>query len=94
MTQHTRDQAKANLAKIGMTLSDYVRQALVKAANNEIQAVNSVSQPEVVTTHHETNDTIQVTDPQVLKALLDQLAKEDQPATLTITVTKSHQHPQ
>lgn len=46
VTPDISERAKANLAKMGLTVSEYVRLALVKAANNEVKLVSFLETPE------------------------------------------------
>lgn len=46
VTQNINDRAKANLAKMGLTVSEYIRLSLVKAANNEVKLVSFLDTPE------------------------------------------------
>lgn len=46
VTQGVDDRAKANLAKMGLTVSEYVRMSLTKAANNEVKLINFLDTPE------------------------------------------------
>jgi len=39
------DHAKANLAKQGLTVPEYIRLALLKAANDEVRLVSSLDSP-------------------------------------------------
>lgn len=48
VTEEVSDRAKANLAKEGLTVSEYVRLALIKAANNEVELVNFLDTPEAL----------------------------------------------
>lgn len=41
-------KAKTNLAKHGLSLSEYVRLAVYKAANNEVSYVNFLDSPEAL----------------------------------------------
>lgn len=47
-SQKVGDKAKEYLAKYDMTLSEYMRLALVKAANHEVKVVNFLETPEVL----------------------------------------------
>ncbi|MGH1586943.1 plasmid mobilization protein [Lactiplantibacillus plantarum] len=40
VTPDISERAKANLAKQGLTVSEYIRLSLVKAANNEVRLVS------------------------------------------------------
>ncbi|HBF75757.1 MAG TPA: hypothetical protein DDW71_10955 [Lactobacillus sp.] len=40
------DRAKANLAKMGLTVSEYVRLSLIKAANNDVKLISFLDTPE------------------------------------------------
>lgn len=46
VTKDISDRAKANLAKMGLTVSEYVRLSLIKAANNEVKLVSFLDSPE------------------------------------------------
>lgn len=41
-------RAKSNLAKQGLTISEYIRLSLVKAANNEVRLVSFLDSPEAL----------------------------------------------
>lgn len=43
------NRAKQNLAKQGLTISEYLRLALIKAANNQVKLVNFLDTPEALT---------------------------------------------
>ena len=43
VTPDISERAKANLAKQGLTVSEYIRLSLVKAANNEVIAMKDVA---------------------------------------------------
>ncbi|WP_056988229.1 plasmid mobilization protein, partial [Ligilactobacillus acidipiscis] len=45
VTNEISERAKANLAKQGLTVSEYVRLSLVKAANNEVRLLNFLDSP-------------------------------------------------
>ncbi|KRM94682.1 plasmid mobilization protein [Loigolactobacillus rennini] len=53
VTPDISKRAKANLAKQGITISEYVRLALIKAANNEVSLVNFLDTPEAKVAKHE-----------------------------------------
>ncbi|TPR26156.1 RelB [Apilactobacillus micheneri] len=42
------NRAKKNLSKQGITISEYLRMALAKAANNEVSLVNFLDTPEAI----------------------------------------------
>lgn len=42
------EKAKKNLAKQGLTVSEYIRLSLIKAANNEVKLVNFLDSPEAL----------------------------------------------
>lgn len=46
VTQDVHDRAKANLAKMGLTVSEYVRMSLAKAADNEVKLISFLDTPE------------------------------------------------
>ncbi|TLQ02834.1 RelB [Pediococcus stilesii] len=46
VTLDVSERAKENLAKQGLTVSEYIRLSLVKAANNEVRLVNFLETPE------------------------------------------------
>ncbi|MCH3905114.1 MAG: type II toxin-antitoxin system RelB/DinJ family antitoxin [Lactobacillus sp.] len=46
VTSDISERAKANLAKQGLTVSEYIRLSLVKAANNEVRLVSFLDSPE------------------------------------------------
>lgn len=48
VTSDVSERAKANLAKQGLTVSEYVRLSLVKAANNEVKLVSFLDSPEAL----------------------------------------------
>ncbi|HBG91371.1 type II toxin-antitoxin system RelB/DinJ family antitoxin [Lactobacillus acetotolerans] len=48
VTSDIDKRAKASLAKQGLTISEYMRLSLVKAANNEVQLVNFLDSPEAL----------------------------------------------
>lgn len=48
VTEEIGDRAKANLAKQGITVSEYIRLSLIKAANNEVELVNFLDSPEAL----------------------------------------------
>lgn len=43
-----RERAKDNLAKQGLTVSEYIRLSLIKAANNEVRLVSFLDSSEVL----------------------------------------------
>ena len=45
VTPDISERAKANLAKQGLTVSEYIRLSLVKAANNEVRLVSFLDSP-------------------------------------------------
>lgn len=49
-------RAKANLAKQGLTISEYMRLSLVKAANNEVRLVSFLDSPEAITAKREAKE--------------------------------------
>lgn len=53
MTSEVSARAKENLAKQGLTVSEYIRLALVKAANNEIRLVSFLKSTEALSAKHE-----------------------------------------
>lgn len=46
VTQDVHDRAKINLAKMGLTVSEYVRMSLTKAADNEVKLISFLDTPE------------------------------------------------
>lgn len=48
VTNEISERAKANLAKQGLTVSEYVRLSLVKAANNEVRLLNFLDSPDAL----------------------------------------------
>ena len=46
VTPDISERAKVNLAKQGLTVSEYIRLSLVKAANNEVRLVSFLDSPE------------------------------------------------
>lgn len=48
ITDDISQRAKANLAKQGLTISEYIRLSLVKAANNEVKLISFLDSPEAV----------------------------------------------
>lgn len=46
ITKDIRDRAKKNLAHQGLTISEYMRYALIKAANNEVEFMSFLDSPE------------------------------------------------
>jgi DNA-damage-inducible protein J len=53
VTAEISDKAKANLAKQGLTISEYMRLALVKAANNEVRLLDFLSSEAALEAKHE-----------------------------------------
>lgn len=53
VTEDISEHAKNNLAKQGLTVSEYVRLSLVKAANNEVQFINFLDSPEALAAKRE-----------------------------------------
>lgn len=53
VTSEVSERAKENLAKQGLTVSEYIRLSLVKAANNEVRLVSFLNSPEALTAKHE-----------------------------------------
>ncbi len=47
-TFEIKSRAKQNLAKQGLTVSEYLRLALIKAANNQVRLVNFLDTPEAL----------------------------------------------
>ena len=60
VTPDISERAKANLAKQGLTVSEYIRLSLVKAANNEVRLVSFLDSPEALAAKKEA-ETGQVT---------------------------------
>ncbi|PIO87936.1 RelB [Loigolactobacillus backii] len=48
LTNAIVERAKKNLAKQGLTVSEYIRLSLVKAADNEVQLINFLDTPEAL----------------------------------------------
>lgn len=48
VTSDISERAKNNLAKQGLTVSEYIRLSLVKAANNEVRLVSFLDSPEAL----------------------------------------------
>lgn len=48
ITADIDERAKKNLAKQGLTISEYVRLALIKAANNEVHLLDFLNTPEAL----------------------------------------------
>lgn len=48
VTADVSERAKQNLAKQGLTISEYIRLSLVKAANNEVRLVSFLDSPEAL----------------------------------------------
>ncbi|KRN99083.1 plasmid mobilization protein [Companilactobacillus kimchiensis] len=46
VTTDISNRAKENLAKQGLTVSEYIRLSLIKAANNEVKLVSFLDTPE------------------------------------------------
>lgn len=53
VTDELSRRAKANLAKQGLTVSEYMRLSLIKAANNEVRFVDFLDTPEALQAKHE-----------------------------------------
>ena len=53
VTSEVSARAKENLAKQGLTVSEYIRLALVKAANNEIRLESFLKSTEALSAKHE-----------------------------------------
>ncbi|MDF7638253.1 RelB [Lactobacillus sp. ESL0791] len=66
ITKEIAKKAKKNLAAKGITRSEYIRLALVKAANNEVQLINFLGTPEALQAKKEV-ETGQVTTVDSLK---------------------------
>lgn len=47
------ERAKANLAKQGLTVSEYIRLSLIKAANNEVRLVSFLDSSEALAAKRE-----------------------------------------
>jgi DNA-damage-inducible protein J len=54
VTSDISERAKANLAKQGLTVSEYIRLSLIKAANNEVRLVSFLDSTEVLAAKKET----------------------------------------
>jgi DNA-damage-inducible protein J len=48
VTEDISEKAKDNLAKQGLTVSEYIRLSLIKAANNEVRLVSFLDSPEAI----------------------------------------------
>lgn len=48
VTADISKRAKDNLAKQGLTISEYIRLSLIKAANNEVRLVSFLDSPEAL----------------------------------------------
>lgn len=53
VTPEISKRAKENLAKQGLTVSEYIRLSLVKAANNEVRLVSFLNSSEALAAKHE-----------------------------------------
>lgn len=53
VTKEISERAKKNLAKQGLTVSEYIRLSLVKAANNEVRLVSFLNSQEALAAKHE-----------------------------------------
>ncbi|NVY95910.1 type II toxin-antitoxin system RelB/DinJ family antitoxin [Lactobacillus sp. DCY120] len=53
VTPEVSARAKENLAKQGLTVSEYIRLSLVKAANNEVRLVSFLNSTEALAAKHE-----------------------------------------
>ncbi|GAA2985002.1 plasmid mobilization protein [Lentilactobacillus parakefiri] len=75
VTEEVSDRAKANLAKEGLTVSEYVRLALIKAANNEVELVNFLDTPEALAAKKEVENgqVERIGDLDVLKAWVNRI---------------------
>lgn len=48
VTSDISERAKVNLAKQGLTISEYIRLSLIKAANNEVDLINFLDTSETL----------------------------------------------
>ncbi|KRK81137.1 hypothetical protein FD03_GL000729 [Companilactobacillus nodensis DSM 19682 = JCM 14932 = NBRC 107160] len=48
VTDEISERAKSNLAKQGLTISEYIRLSLIKAANNDVRLVSFLDTPEAI----------------------------------------------
>ena len=48
VTSDISERARRNLAKQGLTISEYMRLSLVKAANNEVRLISFLDSPEAL----------------------------------------------
>lgn len=48
VTEDISEKVKSNLAKQGLTVSEYIRLSLIKAANNEVRWVSFLDFPEAM----------------------------------------------
>ena len=53
VTSDISEKAKENLAKQGLTVSEYIRLSLIKAANNEVKLVSFLDSPEAIQAKYE-----------------------------------------
>ncbi|GBG94680.1 antitoxin RelB [Ligilactobacillus salitolerans] len=53
VTSEVSERAKENLAKQGLTVSEYIRLSLVKAANNEVRLISFLNSPEALAAKQE-----------------------------------------
>ncbi|MCO6542026.1 MAG: RelB [Lactobacillus sp.] len=56
VTTEISKRAKDNLAKQGLTVSEYIRLSLVKAANNEVKLVSFLDSPEALSAKREVDN--------------------------------------
>ena len=76
VTSDISERAKANLAKQGLTISEYIRLSLIKAANNEVRLVSFLDSPDALEAKHEA-ETGQVTKIGTLNDFDDWIDKLD-----------------
>lgn len=75
VTLQVKEKAAAYLAKEGLSISEYMRLALAKAANNEVQLVNFLDTPEAKSAKQEAenDDTFTFSNADDFKGWVDSL---------------------
>ena len=48
VTDDISERAKSNLAKQGLTISEYIRLSLIKAANNDVRLISFLDTPDAL----------------------------------------------
>lgn len=78
VTPEVSARPKENLAKQGLTVSEYIRLALVKAANNEVRLVRFLNSTEALAAKHETenNEVTEIGSLADFDAWIDQLYED------------------